>query len=426
MTKQFLSCYAIALLMIIAGSTLQAQTVSKTDSLLNAVNKRTVFLENLKLSGYVQTQLQFADSQGIRSFAGGNFEPGVDKRFMVRQGRLKVVYETKSGMYYVQINVNEKGVTIKDAFLKFKLPWTKWLAIQAGIYNRPFGFEIPFSSSNRESPERSRLEQTLFPQERDLGAELIIEAPSTSKLKGLKVEAGMYNGAGQGVDFDFQKDFMGRLSYNKSLSDNKIKFGIGVSTYNGGVRQSTKKIYTDVMQINDSTVGYMVDSTITNLNEIATRQYMGADVQFSYTSGIGTTTLRGEFIQGIQPGTSSSNMSPVKDPAADTYIRNFNGAYFYFIQGFMKDKHQLVFKYDFLDPNTDVAGNEIGQTGSKLGLADLKFSTIGIGYIWNVDKQLKCVVYYDVVTNETSANLGNYANDLKDNVVTFRIQYRFP
>ena len=85
----------------------------------------------------------------------------------------------------------------------------------------------------------------------------------------------------------------------------------------------------------------------------------------------------------------------------------------------------MIVKYDWYDPNTQEAGDDIGKANSFTSKTDIKYNTLGLGYIFNYDTNVKFVVYYDIVTNETSANLKGYNNDLKDNVWTFRMQYKF-
>ena len=48
----------------------------------------------------------------------------------------------------------------------------------------------------RESPERGRMSQLIFPNERDLGAMLTIQGPKLSNWNWLKLEAGLFNGTG--------------------------------------------------------------------------------------------------------------------------------------------------------------------------------------------------------------------------------------
>ena len=159
--------------------------------------------------------------------------------------------------------------------------------------------------------------------------------------------------------------------------------------------------------------------------KIAKREYIGADAQINIEFPFGLTCIRGEIIQGIQSGTSATTTSPIVDPAADTYIRKFNGGYFYFIQNILQTKNQFVLKYDWYDPNTGVSGDEIGKSGSKLTKTELKYTTFGFGWIYHWDANVKISAYYDLVKNETSKNLTGYTKDLKDNVFTLRVQYKF-
>ena len=158
--------------------------------------------------------------------------------------------------------------------------------------------------------------------------------------------------------------------------------------------------------------------------------YYGVDAQVSVDWLPGITTFRAEYITGVQPSSSASSTSVSAAFANGTYVysRKFNGAYFYFLQNVMQTKLQLVVKYDWYDPNTDVKGKEVGLNGTQSGKptnsTDIKYSTLGLGAIWRFDQNLKIMAYYDMVTNEKTSVSG-YTNDVKDNVVTVRLQYRF-
>ena len=162
------------------------------------------------------------------------------------------------------------------------------------------------------------------------------------------------------------------------------------------------------------------------------REYVGFDGAFNIDTKAGLTIIRAEYIMGKQPGASSASKSPnSKDPiVADIYNRNFNGAYFYFIQSIMQSPWSVIAKYDWYDPNTDVKGDEIGKTivssnFKATNSGDLKYSTVGLGIAFRWDANVKLTAYYDMVTNETSKNLSYYTHDVKDNVVTIRMQMKF-
>lgn len=439
----------IVLLTLLLGGTASAQV--SNDSLAASINnlkKEVSGLKKLKISGYVQAQFQYADSSGQQSFNGGNFAAGVDKRFMVRRGRAKFQYTGSANskgittsMAVLQIDGTEKGLTVKDAFIKLTDPWSGWVSVTGGLFVKPFGHEIFYSSSLRESPERSRMIQLLFPGERDLGGMITLQGPSKSGFEWLKLEAGWFNGNGApGVggdvsDFDKKKDFSGRLSLEKNFSDNKLKVGLGLSYYAGGYRIDSVNVYKSGTGAN-GVKGFIVESAAADNGTLGIgsrnyteRNYMGVDAQISYDWKAGQTSLRAEVISGEQPGSSSDTKSPNdKNPITkDIYMRNFGGAVFYLTQQIAKTPFQVVLKYDWYDPNTDVEGNDIGKTSSvkSTGVADLRYDTFGIGAAWMVDSNLKISTYYDMVTNETSENLSGYTKDRTDNVVTVRMQMKF-
>jgi hypothetical protein len=117
-------------------------------------------------------------------------------------------------------------------------------------------------------------------------------------------------------------------------------------------------------------------------------------------------------------------VNPGTLPDEPTYVRNFDGAFFYFLQSIINEKWELVVKYDWYDANVKVSGKGLGKTGTNFSAADVKFSTTGVGLTRYVAPDLKVLVYYDIVHNEETA-LPQYTDDIKDNTFTFRIQMRF-
>ena len=81
-------------------------------------------------------------------------------------------------------------------------------------------------------------------------------------------------------------------------------------------------------------------------------------------------------------------------------------------------------KYDWYDPNRKVKESDIGKPGTNLTVADIRYSTLGVGYAYYMNDNVKLVLYYEFVTNEPT-QLPGYTTDIKDNIFTCRIQYRF-
>lgn len=390
--------------------------------------------DHLKIGGYIQPQFQISSEKGIKSFEGGDFSTQVSDRFMLKRSRIRVDYvhfgDLKSpGVQIVfQLDANERGFTVRDVWGRVFENKYKLFSFTTGMFARPFGNEVNYSSSDRETPERGRMSQILMKSERDLGAMVSFEPRKKLKyFSNLKIDLGLFNGQGINAtgDFDNTKDLIGRI-YLKPISlTNKIKLSFGVSTLQGGLIQNTKyKYYTGIHNGIKTT---LVDSSINNLWSDAPRKYYGADLQLKIKNKIGFSEVRAELVQGKQSGTSVSSETPIillSAPLDGLHVRNFNGAYFYYIQSLFSLKHQLVVKYDWYDPNTDVKGLEIGAVGSNLSAANIKYHTLGVGYVNYLTENIKAVVYYARVWNEKT-KLSGYTKDLNDNVFTLRMQFRF-
>jgi phosphate-selective porin len=406
----------------------RADTVSYQD--VEQLQADNLLSKKLKITGYVQVQFQKADTAGISSFAGGNFASGVDNRMLVRRGRLKFAYDNENAQAVVQFDITEKGLAIKDAYLTVLDPWINTVSLTGGVFDRPFGYEISYSSSSRETPERSRVFQTLFPGERDLGARLTIRAPKTSNWNFLRLDLGIMDGNGTNVETDSYKDFIGHVSATKISSDERLKWGIGASYYNGGFALPTTTVYS--MKEIDGVQAFSA-KTVTK-GDRSQRQYYGLDGQISYDGMFGMSQIRAEYLAGSQPGSTSSNASFTAAATSDVFNRNFNGYYIYFIQDILSSPLQAVVRYDVYDPNTAVSGNEIGQaaTGAvSTNDADVKYSTVGLGLNYRLTSNVKLMAYYDIVKNEMTSNIVNsstlkdLSHDREDNVFTFRMQYKF-
>ncbi|MDL2222803.1 hypothetical protein LJB98_01730 [Bacteroidales bacterium OttesenSCG-928-M11] len=383
-----------------------------------AQNEALKKLQKLKISGYIQGQYQWG--QEGASLKVGSANEDLEKSFNrigIRRGRIKFTYEEGIASGVFQLDITEKGLGIKDASLSIKDPWLKTNSLKAGVFDRPFGNEISYSSSRRESPERSTIFQTLFPEERDLGAMITLQSGNKSLLNFLKLETGLFAGNGIKQETDNQKDFIGHLSANKKWSN--LQLSGGVSYYNGGVYQGTENVYE--MKEN----GFVLNSDPDNKGKFAKREYFGLDVQVGIKSILGTTQLRGEYLLGKQPGTSSGSKSPNVSalPSSDTYLRKFGGGYVILVQDLGRSPLAAVLKYDWYDPNTEVSKDDIGLNNT--GKGDIAKDTFGFGMLWSINTNLRLQAYYEINKNEKTENLNAYKKDRKDNVFTLRMQYKF-
>lgn len=383
-------------------------------------------VHDIKITGYLQTQFQKAQSAGISSWSGGDFDKNADNRFMIRRGRLKIDRVDKFSSIVFQLDGTQDGVRLMDAFIQLHAPTLPDFRFTAGLFNRPFGYSIVYSSGYRDFPERARVFQTLMPRERDLGAMISFQPKKVAKF--ITAELAMVNGSGLNAkDYDSGKDLIGNLNFKfDSLAQKKLHIGFGASFYNGTVRSNTKTYYTP------KDGGYDVNTANTNENSRVRRDYYGLNFQIEYDSPFGTTAFKTEYIYGKQPGVGAS--ATLTGPAASTsfntqptgnlYLRNFNGYYLWLTQRILKTRFEILLAYDVYDPNTDIDENKIGFPGNHTTAGDIKFSTLGYGITCSINSRIKLTVYNEHVANKAT-QLTSYTSDLKDDVFTTRLQYRW-
>ncbi len=380
----------------------------------------------LTITGYLQTQYQRAQSPGVVTFSGGDFGKDSRERFMIRRGRLKIDRVDKFTNVVFQLDGTQNGVQLMDAFIQVHDPNRKEFTLTAGLFNRPFGYSIVYSSGYRDYPERARVFQTLMPRERDLGA--MLGYNPLGKLNFLTAEFAVINGSGISArDYDSKKDIVGSLSFKfDSLAFNKLGIGFGGSFYQGHVRNNTQTIYRSAKG------GYRADIDPNNEGAFGARNYYGVNLQLEYKTSIGLASFKTEYVAGTQPGvegTSSikgptSSMSFTTQPLTSLYVRPFNGYYFWVGQELWKTRLTAILAYDVYDANTDVKGLEIGRAGSNTNSGDIKYATLGYGLTYDLSKQIKLTLYNEHIKNENTL-VPEYTNDIKDNVFTTRLQYRW-
>lgn len=406
---------------------------------LGRTTYRTIDRYNhIRISGYIQPQYQIASAKGAESYSGGDFSAQSNNRFMLRRGRIRFDYaltdikQRNQVQVAFQIDATERGVFVRDLWGRY---WeNKWelFSFTSGMFARPFGFEVNLSSSDRESPERGRMSQTLMKTERDLGIMTTVESRKAgSKWKFLELDFGMFNGQGLIApgEYDSYKDFIGQVLIKPRKLGRSFTIAGGLSYFYGGIVQNADHSYR--MEEKGAYKSFVADSVTTKAGDKLPRNYRGINIQFKHLSSWGATEIRGEAWKGEQTSNKFSTETPTDVLAlpggnimVPLYVRSFHGAYFYFLQHIVNRKHQFALKYDFYDPNTKVKGREIGDPASNFTQADIKYSTLGTGYIHYLNESFKLVFWYDWVKNESSL-LPEYESDRPDNVFTIRAQFRF-
>ncbi|HEX8616661.1 MAG TPA: porin [Thermoanaerobaculia bacterium] len=340
-------------------------TNGRLESMGEAFTEMRNSLENLnrmRFSGYLQAQ--YVNDERSRNELGGSTGTRNLDQFSVRRARVKFTYQfSPTSRFVLQPDITSSGVSLKDGYVEFTEPWTTWKnTLTAGQFNWPFGFEIMYSSSAREMPERSRVIRTLFPGERDRGVML----SGLGLGERLRYQIAVVNGTGtsRSDDVNKRKDIVGRLGYSFGPLD------VAASFYRGS----------DLVATSTQAAGIEFD-----------KERLGFDFQWATpVPGLG---LRGEYIRGTQA------------PAANTtrtQSHDVDGWYFYAIQN-LGTRHQFVVRLDEYDADTNVDNNSI--------------RTLGGSYIFHLDANSKVMAAYEKPEHEI--------NDPADNVFTLRYQYSF-
>ena len=438
-------------------------------------------LKKFKVSGYIQAQFEVGEEFASTKVGGqtafnnkrdGKYKYDEEKgygtsnmnnffRFGIRRGRIKFAWEETWGTAVFQLDLTEKGIAFKDVYFKVSEPWLKVASLTLGIFDRPFGDEIGYSSSRRESPERTLLHQKLFPDERDLGFMVTLAAPKNSAAEGLKLDAGAFCGNGISIPDNGKLDFIGHLKYDKKWSN--VTFGIGASMYYGSVRNRDTMFYSIKKDDADGLYKWKGEKLGVRDNKANPtyakhiRQYYGFDMQFAAQSSWGITNIRTEVVWGAQPSQSGDLTSPkwnlfqqgnsaLQNAADYNRVRKFWGAHVYFVQDIYKTPLTVVLKYAFMNPNTQISKKAI--TSDK----DLSYNYLGVGLLVRCAANWRLMLYYDMPFNATKNGLTpendkysasfdsskpatkpadnfnhykDWTKHVKESVFTCRLQYKF-
>lgn len=229
-------------------------------------------------------------------------------------------------------------------------------------------------------------------------------------------------------DFDSYRDFIGQLMIRPVPLNPNMQLGGGISLLSGRFRQYAGQAFR--LQEKAVLCNYIPDSVTTQSGDKLPRRYIGCNGQRKLMHGWGATEIRLEYWKGTQTGLenrSETQGEPQPRPGgsyAPNDIRPFDAGFLVFFRNIVNRKHQVGLKLDLYDPNTRVYGQDIGAAGSNLNAADIRYTTLGVVYLFYMSDNVKFTLWYDRIWNESIALMG-YKRDVSDNFHTARIQFRF-
>lgn len=359
-------------------------------------------LKKIKVSGYIQ--MQYLKSENANGLLQDPYDPSdpVKAGFNLRRARLKVTYDGGLTQAVLQADFNNLKLDLKDAYLEFTEPWMKTFALRAGVFNRP-NYEVEYSSSQRESPERSRVVRALYPGERDLGAMLTIAPEDLFKL-----QLAGFNNTFKGAYLQTYPNFgqepmyvMARLTKAFTLGD--LGLDVGAHARLGNVRLNTTKV---IDADSPTGSGATVDSSY-KVGDNVSRNWFGVEAQMYYDF-LGGMKLMGEYIFGQD--VNELDASAPYDPAR---VRDFNGWYLMLVKNLGTD-FQVAAKYDVYAPST-------GPDYDKMK-SELTTNTFGFGLHNYTFQYIRLTLWYDMVMTKTNSVV---TSDPSDNLLTVRAQVKF-
>ena len=416
LTRNIIINTIIILTALVLHSNLNAQQSDR--AWIDSTLKSIPFLENLKINGFMQAQFMSASKDGMESLVG-DLPSETHNIFKLRRGRLRLEYNAGIAKYVVQFNGTESMFQVLDAYAEVKEPWLKMFSLRGGIFKPNMDQELLYGSDLRYGNEAARVVQKFFPTEYDMGAQLMIKHPKVP----VSFTAGILNGTTLAAENDNRKNFTLRLLFDDWLINNRqnaFRLLVGAAIYQGGVYQATSNVYTMDGNI------FVLNNDPANRGEQGVRNYYVGELTLEYRSPIGRTWFNGEFWAGEQTATANSVSSPgLARPIGDSYIRPFQSMFGLIAHEIKGTNTALAVKFDHFDPNTSVSGDEIGAANSHTGIADITYTTLSYGIIFTPTNHLRFSLWYDMTSNETSANVTGYTENKKQNLITLRMQVRF-
>jgi len=366
-------------------------------------------LKWVKISGYLQARYEYNDSSKNGIAGGYDVSKTLNaNNFYIRRGRIKFsVQPGTSSKYVIYFDASKNTVSLKEAYVElYKTVQAHNFTLTFGQFNWPFGYEIEYSSSKRDFPERSLAENNLFKGERDRGANLTWALPQYVQLNlGVFQGYGIDNSTFTWADPTKAKDVIARAKAKLGMVD------FGVSGYWG------KTYIPGSAAVSGSTTWYDADKdSVMDKNEIKTTSpkaavpvvekdkiRYGADAQvYLDILPIGGTGIRGEFYQAKDYNKSA------KDSLA-----NERGWYLWLSQN-IYTKFGAAARYDYWDPNTD--SNFKNDATGTLSLA--------FHYFW--DSYVRITAAFDIPHRlKDNSVFSKYSGDVKDNRFTLQFQFMF-
>lgn len=381
------------------------------------------------ISGYAQAEYQSHQDSEDQLRQGGSVLN--QNRFLVRRARLvlKRAFEFSSLEAELDGNTNsgpsfglyraEAAVFYRGQNEASKPPI---LQLTVGMFKLPFGFELPESSSQRWFTERTQTSRALWPSEIDVGARL------HGAISVFRYAVAVTNGEPLGEKSGFQ------LQDPNSNKDVTLNVGVKASPVEGfeiagGVSALTGKGFHAGTGLTKAVVGWrdinengqiengelvgaaaQAETPSKNFERFA----IGADLQLSLKTGLGTSTLYGEVIAAKNLDRGFFLADPIAPPQID--LREL-GFYVGFLQS-ITPYAVVGFRAEFYDPNADSSEPRAGRIVPLNNKVRVMSPLVGL----TLPNRARLVFQYDFIRDHLGRNTEGVPDDLENDAWTARLQ----
>jgi hypothetical protein len=395
-------------------------------------NPQLARLEWLTVSGFVQADLNVnqTSQDQLNSSSGA---PLNDNRFLIRRARLSAAVDQRYLAGVIELDANTvNGAQVRPMDVEATVKWpggsVPLLALTAGLFKIPFGFEVIERDRDRIFSERSTFIRALFPGEYDLGARL------AGGWRFVRYALAVQNGEPLGEstfpvrDPNQAKDITGRLGIVSEVAKNvKVQAGFSGLTGKGFHKGTppTKPTLTwmDLNENGQYAPGELMVSPGTSgqPSQNFSRYAVGADalVSVRYLKNSGTT-IYAEFARANNLDRWFLVADPYGPLGRD--LREW-GYYLAAVQDLGRH-FQLGLRYDYYNPDLDSTDRQAGE----LVLSSQAVSTVSaaaalVGKAGGISGRI--VAEYDWVADHQGRDSTGIPTDLKNNVFTLRGEVAF-
>jgi hypothetical protein len=392
--------------------------------------KSSPWLAGLSLGGFAQTDFAIRQSSSDQ-LNSSTAEPLNQNRFLLRRARLATTLERGyvAGVFELDAN-NVNGAQVRPIHFEatLRLPpepgKPSLLALTAGLFKIPFGYEVLQSDTERLFLERSAVIQEFFPGEYDLGARL------AGGWRFVRYALAVQNGEPVGEktfpqrDPNSAKDISGRLGIDAPLAECAfVAAGFSAMTGTGFHKglAPTKSGTTWNDRDENNSVGpgeiIAVPAKAAIPSQNFSRNALGVDARFTVrTDTLGASMLYGEIVWARNLGRGSRFFADPVAMGRDVQGFGYNLALVQDIYSHV----QVGIRYDHYDPDRDTTDLQ----GAKTVPSSLAYDTWAFaGVVRTAGARL--VAELDVNRNHNGRDSAGMPTNLADNAFTLRAEVSF-